>query len=365
MTTNAPDNTIRFAEKILTLLDRGSFSSTYKYAVLLGLMDLCLEQSQKDGAPPAMVTTTQLAEKVIEFYWRQAVPFDVGQGVVLQQNTGNQAAIVGLIEGFRSRRGNDPGAGMHRCRIASPNSYDKLVSDVEWKLVEMPLPRVQQIGQHQDRFIYEIAWDESIRRGQWRDGSKFDNRIHFVGNAAEHLVQFAGLLRPLIQRQWGSMVAKMNRSAIQDSELDEFLFGASRVNLSGVKRPLRDLQGNRCFYCEEEFRDAIEVDHFMPWSRHPDNGLDNLVAAHTACNGSKSDHLAAASHVAKWSTRVETMDGQLDQLAGDIGWERDLGKTGGVIRGVYLRLPEQVRLWKKGNLFEESKAEILESILSA
>jgi len=33
---------IRFAEKVLALLDQGTFTTTYKYAVLLGLMDVCL-----------------------------------------------------------------------------------------------------------------------------------------------------------------------------------------------------------------------------------------------------------------------------------------------------------------------------------
>ena len=31
---------IRFAEKVLALLDQGSFTATHKYAVLLGLLDL-------------------------------------------------------------------------------------------------------------------------------------------------------------------------------------------------------------------------------------------------------------------------------------------------------------------------------------
>jgi hypothetical protein len=34
---------IAFAERVLTLLDDGSFTATYKYAVLLGLIDLCME----------------------------------------------------------------------------------------------------------------------------------------------------------------------------------------------------------------------------------------------------------------------------------------------------------------------------------
>jgi hypothetical protein len=40
------------------------------------------------------------------------------------------------------------------------------------------------------------------------------------------------------------------------------------------------------------------VDHFIPWSRHADDGLDNLVAADARCNGQKRDFLAAAADLA-------------------------------------------------------------------
>jgi hypothetical protein len=48
---------IGFAEKVLELLDEGRYTATYKYAVLLALIDLCLEGTQASGAPPAIVTT--------------------------------------------------------------------------------------------------------------------------------------------------------------------------------------------------------------------------------------------------------------------------------------------------------------------
>jgi hypothetical protein len=80
---------IRFAEKIVQLLDEGGFSATYKYAVLLALMDLCLERSAVDGSPPTSITTPQLAAKIVELYWPHAEPFD-DTGVVLRQNNGSQ-----------------------------------------------------------------------------------------------------------------------------------------------------------------------------------------------------------------------------------------------------------------------------------
>src|SRR5690606_37020704 len=96
---------IRFAEKVLALLDEGQFTATYKYAVLLGLLDLSLENVGRKGEPPEVLTTQQLAGKVIELYWPHAIPFGRGrEAEVLLQNAGRpgaQAAIVRLIQDFR------------------------------------------------------------------------------------------------------------------------------------------------------------------------------------------------------------------------------------------------------------------------
>ena len=56
---------IGFAERVLTLLDQGSFVATYTYAVLIALLDLCMEKAKADGSAPDGVTTKQLTEKII------------------------------------------------------------------------------------------------------------------------------------------------------------------------------------------------------------------------------------------------------------------------------------------------------------
>jgi hypothetical protein len=66
---------IGFAEKVLELLEEGRYTATYKYAVLLALIDLCLELTEASGAPPQMVTTRQLADKIVEIYWPHTLPF--------------------------------------------------------------------------------------------------------------------------------------------------------------------------------------------------------------------------------------------------------------------------------------------------
>ncbi len=84
-------NLVEFAERLLTLLDQAGVVATYKYAVLLGLMDLCLEGTQRDGAAPASITTRQLALKVLELSWPQSLQFG---GATLRQNSGRQARIL-------------------------------------------------------------------------------------------------------------------------------------------------------------------------------------------------------------------------------------------------------------------------------
>ena len=55
-----PDlDTIAFAEKVLALLRQGAFTATYKYAVLIGLIDLSLEGYTGAGMPPESVTTAR------------------------------------------------------------------------------------------------------------------------------------------------------------------------------------------------------------------------------------------------------------------------------------------------------------------
>jgi 5-methylcytosine-specific restriction endonuclease McrA len=351
---------IGFAEKVLELLDEGRYTATYKYALLLALIDLCLEGTQASGAPPEMVTTRQLADKIVGIYWPHTVPFaSRAQACILRQNTGGQAEIVSAILRFRSRHAADASVPRWHARRAAPAAYERLVRTVEWKLIEMPLPRLQMMGQSLDPFIYVIHWDARVQRREIEsylggDDVAFDNRVLLKPHVGDYLLQLNGLLRPMIQRRWAAMVAQLNR--LEDSQLEAFLFGADRIQTARIRAGLWEIQGCRCFYCDGRLGDATraQVDHFVPWSRYPDDGLDNLVVADVACNGFKSSSLAAADHVARWVPRF--MDGspehrQLGELAQQTGWERTPDKTVSVARGIYLRLPADARLWLRRREF--------------
>ncbi len=346
MSGREPDRgAIAFAEKLLTVLDQGRLTATYKLAVLLGLMDLCLEHSSRSGAAPASVSTRDLAEKVVELYWPHTRAFGDEQPRVLRQTAGGQAEIVTAIERFRARYAPDPSATLARARAHAPEAFERLVRTVDWKLVEMPLPRLQTVGNVHEPFLYRIGWNDRVRRSEL-SSEEFDPTIRFVGAAGDHLVRLAGLLRPFVQREWIRLVGQWNGDLVRDSGLEEFLFGVPRAALAVVRDDLRMVDEGRCFYCERRLGDRWHVDHFVAWARHPDNGLENLVSADEDCNARKSDHLAAVEHVERWLARGEKRRDDLASIAMLRQWDRHPERSVGVARSIYLRLPADARLWR-------------------
>jgi hypothetical protein len=362
---------IALAERVIALLGEGRFTATYKYAVLLGLIDLCLEKTSRTGAAPDMVTTRELATKVVAIYWPHCAPFPLQPAAaVLRQSgggRGSQAEIVAAIARFRRDAAPDPGAPLGRARAAAPEAFERLVREVEWKLIEMPLPRVQQLGSVHDPFLYEIGWDRDVRSAEVRryqqdGGGDFDNRIRLLPGVGEHLVLLNGLLRPLIHREWAALVARMN--GLEEARLERFLFGARRMALEPVRPGLQELQRGRCFYCDGllQPRDGRRphVDHFVPFARHPNDAIENLVVAHERCNGDKRDFLAAAEHVARWRERGAA---ELAEVAAHAGWETAPERSLGVARGIYLHLPPHVPLWLRGRDFAPVEPERLTAVL--
>ena len=333
-----------FLEKLLQVLGHGGFSSTYKYAVLLALIDLCVEA----GQPPTVLTTAQLARRVVELYWPQARPFPSAQRV-LKQNNGEAATILRLVSAFREAHPDrlSPPTGLQ-----PPGGFAELLVDVEWVLVHQPLPKLQKVGGGEERFLYTIAWDETVSRRAFTRGKRglpdgLDNRLLMMPGAAASLVALAAVIRPLVQSQWLAKVRALN--GLPDAELDDFLFGARRVDLGALHEPLRRLQNGRCFYCSGSLSGRpAEVDHFLPWARYPDDGLDNLLLAHGSCNQKKLHYLADLDFARRWAERSEARDEALGDIAATVQWGRNKARTFGVVASGYQSVTEGIHLWQGG-----------------
>ncbi len=381
---------IDVAERVLRILDEGRYTATYKQAVLVALLDLCLEHTSEKGIPPQTITTRQLAEKVCALYWPHTRVWATESGgrVLVQNRSGSPATlargggIVGKIREFREQiEAQRPGsAGLSLASVSRMSGFEALIHDIEWTLIDMPLPKLQRIGERNPEWLYHLHWrdrDErdpaqrdkplakrsDVGRAQRGERSSFNNQIYLQPGVAAAFARLHALLRPYILRHWAGQVVQLNQ--LPDDDVMVFLFDHERADTGPVRAPLVAIQGGRCFYCERPIPDNAHVDHFIPWARHPDNGLHNLVAADARCNGAKRDYLASAAHLEKWRDRAVAQHESLAHIAAETRWEEGASRIVGVARAIYLTLPREMPLWQRAREFEPSDPDALRRVLVA
>jgi 5-methylcytosine-specific restriction endonuclease McrA len=350
--TAPPLDSLAFAEKLLSLLDTGRKTATYKFATLMALVDLCVERAADENATIEM-SAREVGRRAFEIYWRQAVPYtadESGQRFLSHSvlSRDRQPDLVVKIERFRQRHHLPGGVTPARAASLVPDEFGALLDEVVITIIRMPLPKLQRFNVGgktvEDRFLYEYGWPDEVPAGIVRRAS-FDDTLRLQPGVAAMLARLGGLLRPVIEARWAAYVSDRSRDLIERSDITDFLFGASRILLTPVRDALLDLQDGRCFYCRQEMRTRADIDHFIPWARHPDNGIDNLVAAHSTCNNHKRDSLAATSHLKRWIDRNEGQGSELAAIAANTKWSHLPDRTLGAARSTYRWLPERTSLW--------------------
>lgn len=335
-----PEEQIRFIANIERILSEGSFVATYKYALLVALVELAIERGD-DSNRELELPIRDIAEKFAELYWRQAAPYEAdgssGEAFVLHQNTGKQAAAVTRLANFRANLKSNRSTLAEARRTAE---WEQLVGGMQTLLKAMPLWRLQQAGHETIPFLYE-------RRPR-------NNHIKLLPGVACHLRERAPLIRRLAQTEWLRFVLSLpqNEPMLGGAVgLSEFLFGSSRAALSlKVREPLRELQHGRCFYCQRRMPANAAVDHFIPWSRYPRDMAHNLVLAHDTCNSRKSDLLGGEDFLRCWTQFVSEHDADLRALGTEVGLMVDRATSLAVAEWSYAHAERvQAEVWLGGS----------------
>ena len=289
MSDNAPSASeqLAFLGNIEKLLLEGHFVASYKYALLVALADLAVRLGTDDGSELDMPIDL-IAERYIELYWRQCAPYGSGvqdgENGLLRQNSGEQAAIVNVIERLRGRQVSLADARASADWPAAVRAVARVVQD-------MPLWRLQRLRSGELEFLY----GRELHR----------NCVRLKPGVAANLRRFHGFIVRLAESEWLRFIQSLPANAHvlgPATDLEQFLFGSDRGRLTAMVEPLRDVQRGTCLYCNKTVG-AADVDHFIPWSRYPSDLAHNLVLAHPGCNRKKKDFLAAETHLEHWLVR--------------------------------------------------------------
>lgn len=340
---------LKFLSNLQRILDEGSFVATYKFALILSLADYAVKYGDDDGGP-LHLTTRDIAERFIEYYWRQAVPFahnDPNSNFqLLKHSTGNQPVIFTRIAELHA-------AFNGSLSIAKRDTllWSALVKSVAATIANMPLWKLQVVGRSSLSILY-------VQHGT---GSNID----FLPGVVFNFRRFYDLIRNLVQGAWTSHIRRINRGILGQKDLAEYLFGAERSVQPGLRTLLKDIQSDSCFYCNGRLREAGEIDHFVPWARYPIDLGHNFVLAHATCNRNKRDFLPAQQHLERWQKRNLDLGTLLGQEFDGRGIQHNITATERIAFWAYDRAEgSKSNLWHQNNIIqpiEESWREIFKS----
>lgn len=338
----SPEDQVRFIANIERILSEGSFVATYKYALLVALVELAIERGD-DSNRELVLSIRDIADKFAELYWRQAAPYEAtgvsGPGFVLHQNTGRQAGAITRLARLRDELKGSRSTLAEARRTAD---WKRLVGQMQTLLKTMPLWRLQRVGHEDNRFLYEPGPGAS--------------NITLLPGVACHLRERAPLIRRLAETEWLRFVLSLEQNQPvlgRAVGLSEFLFGSGRAALSlKVSKPLRELQDGECFYCQHKLPAEAAVDHFIPWSRYPRDLAHNLVLAHGACNSRKSDLLGGEMYLERWAQFLSEHDSDLLQIGTEAGLLVDRATSVAVAEWSYGHAERvQAQVWLGGTKY--------------
>jgi len=332
MRTPDPERQVQFLFDVQRLISDGSFVATYKFALLLALADLAVERGD-DTTESLPLDTLDLAEKFVHQYWRQFLPWvPAGESTTgrLAQATGQDAAVINRVAAAHEQfQGSLP--RLRRDKAA----WSRLLRDVARTIEIMPLWKLQTVGPDKLHFLYP-----HVGKG---------DRIELHGEAVYCLRLFRGLIGDIAETAWVRFVRHLprNQALLGEADLHEFLFGTDRSALRSVRDLLREIDGNRCFYCADALRGEPVVDHFVPWALYPLDLGHNFVLADARCNGGKLDRLAAFEHLERWCERNARPDWTAALDARTL--PHDARRTNRVARWAYARAEHGgATVWQRG-----------------
>ena len=360
------------AERLLQVIDEGRRTATYKLALVLALIDACAERAGADAVLPSELSTREVAEHVVRIYFPQVKAYSAKsdssplheEPAVLRQlsSAGSTAVTIAAVTEFRRKAPRTNSA--LAARVVAAQAYEDCIDRVEVNFAQFPIRRLQIVGGQQVPFLYEeVEGGETVSLKRLHEPGS--GTLRLCEGVAKELLRLSSLIRPLVELHWVRQIAEWNQLDLEMDQLWGHLFGESRVTFpSQIREYLWQRDAKSCFYCGTRISlDEVQVDHVIPWSRWPNNAIENLVASDARCNASKNDNLLGCAQVERWVQSLRANAAEMGSVARAARWESDLGRTLALARTAYEVVPIGTPLWVGVDHMETEGVEQVRNLL--
>jgi hypothetical protein len=334
-------------ERLLRVIDEGRRTATYKLALLSALIDSVAVLPGRTDVPTRMI-----AEQVLARYYPQTRIFVAADGIAreLRQISAKESPVLRHVLRLRLAGDSARCRSIDEVRGRLPDLHAEVLDEVESTFVRYPIPLLQVVGRAVVPFLYEVEWPEGTSISSLRRTHL--DRVRLLPGVADRLVVLGPMLRPLIELHWSRDVARWTGVALEDDALQAHLFGRERVGFPRrLVAGLRELQHDCCFYCGRDLTTPRHIDHFLAWSRWPNDAIENLVLA-DGCNLAKSNHLASRDHTDRWRRHVNMHSSALREIALAAGWHSEPERSIALVRTTYAHVAAGTPLWRHATEFD-------------
>jgi len=338
---------VRFLRRLSAVVNQGSATSPYKPLLLLALFDVVTVLPAGNNH----VSFELLGDRALRILWLQVRPF-AGRDLGASGATGDLGAVR-LVEDVQRVA---PSLARLLGRAEHRSVRSGLARDLGWLLAQWPVPRLQTVGGQDTEFLYALHPEWPTRtRGPLSNKAVPRHMLNcshgrpgldLLPGVPELLFELAGLVRPLVELRYASLLGRAQEQAAQEADfgLLSHLFPGNARGLDRTQALLR-LQGAApltCFWCGRAIAGAPHVDHVLPWSVYRHDSVHNLVLSDARCNRVKSDLFVSPALLRPFIDRLRAEASQAG--AGELaeGVLSDLQETWTQLQVALERLPQQI-----------------------
>ena len=256
----------RIVWRVLDVLSRGRKTESYKFAVLVALIDLVMEGVDDGGRPPTQVSGEHLLDRVTELYWRETLPIDADGHARQGSGRGSVVDKAAVREERLRAAGWTGGAPTPASRRTSARPWSRRPG-----AQSSATPSRCSTSSTATRSRSSTTSGRTSRPASPTTAGRRLPSYPAQGNA---LMRFGPLLREVTLNAWLEFVRAKNDDRVDPDLLADRLFGVSRTRLGVQRKALESAGASGCLYFGATPR---AVDHFLPFSRTGEDGLANLV----------------------------------------------------------------------------------------
>lgn len=146
-----------------------------------------------------------------------------------------------------------------------------------------------------------------------------DDGIYLSYKAYEFLMKYKIELENLNYYAWAKFLEKINSDEVLIKVIDKLELSTPKRNNLAIYRDIlrKEFQECNCFYCGKQLKQAIHVDHLIPWSFVKDDKIWNFVLACPSCNKKKNNRVPEWKYVTwleKQNKKIQLLDNEIVKI---------------------------------------------------